>query len=63
MSLFDEDRPKKPVAHEIGCDLSMISAAEIDQRITVLQAEILRLQVERETKNAGRKAAESLFKS
>ncbi|WP_137131602.1 DUF1192 domain-containing protein [Rhizobium sp. FY34] len=63
MSLFDDDRPKKPVAHEIGCDLSMISVAEIDQRITLLEAEIQRLQDERVAKNAGRKAAESLFKS
>jgi uncharacterized small protein (DUF1192 family) len=63
MGLFDDDAPKKKVEHMIGCDLSMISVDEIDQRITLLQNEIIRLQTERQSKQAGRKAAENLFKS
>jgi uncharacterized small protein (DUF1192 family) len=63
MGLFEDDTRKKKVEHAIGCDLSMISVDEIDQRITVLQNEIIRLQTERESKQAGRKAAENLFKS
>ena len=42
MSLFDDDRPKKPIAHEIGSDLSMLSVDELKARIELLKAEIAR---------------------
>ena len=44
MSIFPEDdRPKPKTVHEIGQDLSMLSLAEIDERIAALKAEIERL--------------------
>ncbi|WP_421404325.1 DUF1192 domain-containing protein [Agrobacterium fabrum] len=63
MSLFDDDRPQKPLAHEIGSDLSLLSVDELSDRIELLQAEIARLEEERKRKSAGRQAAENLFRS
>ncbi|MDH0612051.1 MULTISPECIES: DUF1192 domain-containing protein [unclassified Agrobacterium] len=63
MSLFDDDRPQKPVAHEIGGDLSLLSVDELSSRIDLLKAEIARLDEERKRKSAGRLAAENLFRS
>ena len=63
MSLFDDDRPQKPVAHEIGGDLSILSVDELTSRIDLLKAEIARLDEERKRKSAGRLAAENLFRS
>lgn len=62
MSLFDDDRPKKKIEHEIGCDLQLLSADELTQRIALLEAEIARLAAEREKKQSGRAAAESFFR-
>lgn len=62
MSLFDDDRPKKQPAHEIGCDLSLLSADELSARIILLKEEIERLDAERTKKNASRSAAESIFR-
>ncbi|KQS84220.1 MULTISPECIES: DUF1192 domain-containing protein [unclassified Rhizobium] len=62
MSLFDDDRPKKQPAHEIGCDLSLLSADELSARIILLKEEIERLDAERTRKNASRSAAESIFR-
>ena len=63
MSLLDDDRPQKPVAHEIGSDLSLLSVDELSNRIEILQAEIARLEDEKKKKSAGREAAENLFRS
>ena len=62
MSLFDDDRPAKKIAHEIGCDLSLLSVDELAVRIDLLRAEIERLDAERIRKGASRSAAESLFR-
>ncbi|MCJ8150560.1 DUF1192 domain-containing protein [Shinella sedimenti] len=62
MSLFDDDRPKKKIAHEIGSDLSLLSADELTARIDLLKQEIARLEAERQKKDASRSAAESLFR-
>ena len=40
MSLFDDDRPAKKTAHEIGSDLSLLSVDELTQRIALLQEEM-----------------------
>lgn len=58
----DDDRPKKQPVHEIGSDLSSLSADELSARIALLQAEIARLEEERTRKSAGRAAAEGLFR-
>ena len=62
MSIFDENQPKKRLEHEIGCDLSLLSADELSTRITLLQQEIERLEAERQRKSASRSAAESFFR-
>jgi uncharacterized small protein (DUF1192 family) len=62
MSLFDDDRPQKKVAHEIGSDLALLSVDELTQRITLLTEEIARLEAERTRKSASRSAAENLFR-
>lgn len=62
MSLFDDDRPQKKVAHEIGSDLSLLSVDELTQRIALLTEEIARLEAERTRKSASRSAAEGLFR-
>ncbi|MBD8662224.1 MULTISPECIES: DUF1192 domain-containing protein [Rhizobium/Agrobacterium group] len=63
MSFLDDDRPKKPAAHEIGADLSLLSADELQMRITILQEEIARLEAEKARKAEGRKAADSFFRT
>nr|WP_298095003.1 DUF1192 domain-containing protein [uncultured Shinella sp.] len=62
MSLFDDDRPLKKIAHEIGSDLSLLSVDELSARIELLKAEIARLESEKTKKGASRSAAESLFR-
>jgi uncharacterized small protein (DUF1192 family) len=61
MSLFDEE-PKRRVAHEIGQELSLLSVAELDERIGILRAEITRLEEERTRKSSSKLAAEALFR-
>jgi len=63
MSLFEDDRPKKPTAHEIGSDLSLLSVDELKARIALLREEIARLEAECTKKASGRLAAENLFRS
>lgn len=62
MSLFEDDRPKKKIAHEIGSDLSLLSVDELTMRIDLLKQEITRLEAERQKKDASRSAAENLFR-
>ncbi len=62
MSVFDDDAPKKKVAHEIGCDLSMLSVGELEARISLMKEEIERLKADIVGKSASRSAAEDLFK-
>jgi len=61
--MFEEDRPKpKAKPHEIGQDLSLLSVAELDERIAALEAEIVRLKAARDAKGAHLSAADALFK-
>ena len=62
MALFDDDRPKKVAAHEIGQDLSLLSVAELEDRIGLLNAEIGRLEADKRQKATVKSAAESLFR-
>lgn len=58
-----EDEPRRPKrVHEIGQDLGLLSVAELDERITVLRAEIERLQTEITAKSASKAAADALFR-
>ncbi|XUY26255.1 DUF1192 domain-containing protein [Agrobacterium sp. rho-8.1] len=64
MSVFDDEPLKQQATtHVIGGDLALLSVDDLTARINVLQDEIKRLEVERDKKSAGRKAAESLFRS
>ncbi|WP_137045943.1 DUF1192 domain-containing protein [Pseudolabrys sp. FHR47] len=62
MAVFDDDRPKKKIAHEIGQDLSLLSVDEITARIGLLQEEIKRLETDKTQKHAKRAAADQFFK-
>ena len=59
----DEDKVKKAVTHEIGQDLSLLSGFELNERITLLQEEIARLEAAAKLKLAAKGAADSFFKS
>lgn len=62
MSISDDDRPIRKVAHEIGSDLSLLSVDELASRIALLKDEIARLEEEKTRKGASRSAAEKLFR-
>lgn len=63
MPLFDEDdRPKKKIAHEIGQDLTLLSVAELSERIALMRDEIARLEADIAKKQSSRSAADMIFK-
>lgn len=62
MALFDDEPVKPKRVHEIGQDLSLLSVAELNERIEQLRSEISRLETELEAKGATRLAAEALFR-
>jgi len=62
MAIFDDEPLKKPKPHEIGQDLSLLSADELTERIAMLKGEIARLQADLEAKGATKSAAEALFR-
>tara|TARA_R110000751_G_scaffold234229_3_gene335483 strand:- start:110256 stop:110444 length:189 start_codon:yes stop_codon:yes gene_type:complete len=62
MSVFGDEPEKKPPAHEVGCDLSMLSVDELANRIVLLKHEITRLEAEISEKQKSKSAAESLFR-
>jgi len=63
MPAFDEeDRPKKKLVHEIGQDLSLISVAELNERIALLREEIARLEADIAKKQSTRASADQFFK-
>ena len=62
MALFEDDKPKRKLAHEIGQDLSLLSVGDLDERIALLRSEIVRLETDKAHKHASRSAAESLFR-
>lgn len=62
MSMFEDDRPARKTAHDIGQDLSLLAVDELKARIALLKAEIERLEAAVAAKGAIRAAADSLFK-
>jgi uncharacterized small protein (DUF1192 family) len=58
----DDDKPKKKIEHEIGQDLTLLSAGELAERIALLRDEISRLEADMATKRAVKSAADTLFK-
>jgi uncharacterized small protein (DUF1192 family) len=63
MPAIDPDElPKRKITHELGQDLSLLSAGELADRIGLLKDEIARLEAERARKNASKSAADTFFK-
>jgi uncharacterized small protein (DUF1192 family) len=58
----EELLPKKKLVHEIGQDLSLLSIAELTDRIALLEEEIARLEAAKASKSATRSAADAFFK-
>lgn len=58
----DDDRPAKPVAHEVGQSLDTLSLSDLDARIALLRAEITRIEAARAAKQAAQGAADAFFK-
>lgn len=63
MAIFDDEPVKKKIVHEIGQDLSLLSIGELEERIALLKAEIVRLEEDKARKGVSRSAAEAFFKS
>lgn len=63
MAAEDDDKPRRKISHDIGQDLSMLSAGEVDERIALLAAEIERLKADAAKKRASRDAANAFFKT
>jgi len=61
-AIDDDDRPKTPIAHELGQDLTLLSVKELDERIGLLNEEIARLEADKVKKQAQRSAADQFFK-
>jgi uncharacterized small protein (DUF1192 family) len=61
MDLENEPRPRPTMV--IGENLDEISITELEQRITTLDSEILRIRAEIVKKHAGKAAAAAFFKS
>jgi uncharacterized small protein (DUF1192 family) len=62
MAIEDDDRPKKKIVHEIGQDLTLLSVAELTERISLLREEIARLEADIAKKRTSRSAADQFFK-
>ena len=62
MAIFDDEPRKRPKPHEIGQDLSLLSAGDLTERIAILRAEIERLEAELKAKGATKTAAEAFFR-
>ncbi len=57
-----DELPKKKLNHELGQELSLLSAGELGERIALLKDEIARLEAELMRKHASKSAADSFFK-
>jgi uncharacterized small protein (DUF1192 family) len=61
-AIDEDDRPRKKITHEIGQDLTLLSVAELTERINLLREEITRLEADIARKQATRSAADAFFK-
>jgi uncharacterized small protein (DUF1192 family) len=55
----EEQRRKRPVAHEVGMVLDTLSVSELEQRIALLEGEIERLKAAIGARGDTRKAADA----
>lgn len=63
MAAEDDDKPRKKITHEIGQDLYLLSANDLEERIALLASEIERLKADMAKKRASKDAASAFFKS
>jgi len=62
MSIFGDDNPSSNSNQPVpGEDLYGLSVSELDERITIYQSEITRLEAERVKKQAESDAAHAIF--
>ena len=59
--IFGAPPPKTASSHEIGESVDNLSVQELDERILALQAEIIRLEETRKTKQASLSVATAYF--
>jgi len=57
-----DDLPKKKITHDMGQELSLLSVAELSERVALLKEEIARLEAEMNRKRASKSAADTFFK-
>lgn len=62
MGILEEEPARKSRPHEVGQDLSLLSVAELEERIVLLRAEIVRIETELAAKGSTKQAAEALFR-
>jgi uncharacterized small protein (DUF1192 family) len=60
--MWDEEKPKKAPAYEIGADLSTRSVDELRDYLEILEAERRRTEAMLNSKQASREAADTFFK-
>ena len=58
----DEERPKRKIIHDIGQDLSLLSVAELQDRIMLLREEITRIEADIGRKQNSRSTADQFFR-
>jgi uncharacterized small protein (DUF1192 family) len=59
---MNDEPQRQKKAHELGEELSLLSVAELTERVDVLKAEIERLEAAIRAKEATRSAADTFFK-
>ena len=60
---MEEEEVRRPkTVHEVGCDLSLLSVAELKERITMLKDEISRLELAIRLKESSKSTAATFFK-
>jgi uncharacterized small protein (DUF1192 family) len=60
--MFDDDGIKRPRTHEVGMPIDTMSVGELEERISMLKGEIVRLEEAIAARRNTRAAADSLFK-
>lgn len=62
MAIADDDQPRRKRGHDLGEDLSTLSLEELANRISLLRAEIARIEDAIRAKQASASAADAFFK-
>ncbi|MDB5539763.1 MAG: hypothetical protein JWQ89_1490 [Devosia sp.] len=60
--MFGDDEVKKAKVHEVGMPIDTMSVEELEERIAILRAEIMRLEQAIAVRQKVRTEADSLFR-